>query len=54
VIDDDSIETQLANVRDMSLALTRKQPLEAERKKLIEQVEHPRFNIGTGPPGRAD
>lgn len=36
------------------LAMIRRDDLLQEREELLKQVEKPRFNIGTGPPGRVD
>ena len=51
---DDEIETQLPDLTGMTLADLRGLDLEADREVLLAQVEKPRFNIGSGPPGRAD
>jgi hypothetical protein len=54
----DTIETDLADLRGFDLdELCRRQsrdPLEPFRDALISQVERPRINLGSGPPGRAD
>lgn len=51
-----SLETQLPDLRGNSVAELA-QPLAAlagYRTELLAQVERPRPNIGSGPPGRAD
>jgi hypothetical protein len=52
------IETELADLREFGfdeLCQRRLQEaLEPYREALINQVERPRINLGTGPPGRAD
>jgi hypothetical protein len=54
----DGIETDLADLRGVALdelCLRAAQDILAPfREVLINQVERPRLNIGTGPPGRAD
>jgi hypothetical protein len=52
----DVIETDLADLRRVTLGeLLRLQSVLAPFEEvLINQVERPRINIGTGPPGRAD
>lgn len=51
----DAIETRLADLGALTLADLRRMPeLEPYREVLVDQVEKPRLNIGTGPPGRAD
>ena len=52
----DVIETDLADLRAVTLGeLLRLQSVLAPFEEvLISQVERPRLNIGTGPPGRAD
>jgi hypothetical protein len=54
----DTIETELADLRGIGLdELCRRRlqdALEPFREVLINQVERPRINLGTGPPGRAD
>lgn len=55
VMTDDEIETQLPKLIGMTLAdLQGLEALDADRQVLLGQVEKPRFNIGSGPPGRAD
>lgn len=53
-----AMETDLADLRGTTLdQLCRRgfqDVLEPYRRILISQVERPRPNIGTGPPGRAD
>jgi hypothetical protein len=50
-----SIETELPNLAGVNLLeLSRRRDLDQEREALIAQVERPRLNIGSGPPGRAD
>ncbi|MBU2668264.1 hypothetical protein KOI35_32605 [Actinoplanes bogorensis] len=53
-----AIETDLADLSGATLdQLCRQAPqdaLEPFRRMLINQVDRPRVNIGTGPPGRAD
>lgn len=54
----DTIETALADLRGVGLnELCRRQTpdaLEPFRDVLISQIERPRINLGSGPPGRAD
>lgn len=52
----DAIETRLADLGALTLADLRGMPerLEPYREVLVAQVEKPRLNLGTGPPGRAD
>ncbi|WP_250002951.1 hypothetical protein [Actinoplanes sp. M2I2] len=56
--DTPAIETDLADLRGTTLdQLCRRalqDALEPYRRVLIGQVERPRPNIGSGPPGRAD
>jgi hypothetical protein len=53
-----AIETDLAHLRGTTLDQLCHQglhdALEPYRQALIAQVERPRPNIGSGPPGRAD
>lgn len=53
-----AIETDLVDLRGMTFDQLRRRgvsdALEPFRRVLISQVERPRPNIGTGPPGRAD
>lgn len=53
-----AIETDLADLRGTTLDQlcqpTFRNALEPFRRVLISQIERPRPNIGTGPPGRAD
>jgi hypothetical protein len=50
------LETELADVRGMGLdeLAGRHTELAEYRERLVVQVERPRPNIGSGPPGRAD
>jgi hypothetical protein len=51
------IETRLADLSEVSLQQLRSQvrgSFEPFLKILLSQVERPRFNLGSGPPGRAD
>jgi hypothetical protein len=52
------IETDLADLRTVTLGELRQRRLQEAlapfQDDLISQVERPRINIGTGPPGRAD
>jgi hypothetical protein len=54
----DEIETVLADLRGVSLdelcGRQSQDALEPYRDALITQVERPRINLGSGPPGRAD
>ncbi|GAA2500781.1 hypothetical protein [Winogradskya humida] len=54
----DTIETVLADLRGLGLdELCRRRTrdaLEPFREDLMNQVERPRINLGSGPPGRAD
>ena len=52
----DEIETNLADLRGVTLAelCAEREDLELYRQTLLGQVEKPRPNIGSGPPGRAD
>jgi hypothetical protein len=54
----DTIETVLADLRGLGLdelcGRQSQDALEPYRTALINQVERPRINLGTGPPGRAD
>lgn len=51
----DDLETVLPDLAGVNLAdLTGQLELAADREVLIAQVERPRPNIGSGPPGRAD
>jgi hypothetical protein len=53
----DGRETQLVDLSAVSLQGLAEQPreaLEADLKILFSQVERPRYNLGNGPPGRAD
>nr|WP_221382492.1 hypothetical protein [Actinoplanes polyasparticus] len=54
----DPRETDLADLRGTTLdqlcQLALRDALEPYRQQLIGQVERPRPNIGSGPPGRAD
>jgi hypothetical protein len=53
-----AMETALADLHGATLDQLSQRPLqdalEPYRRILINQVERPRPNIGTGPPGRAD
>lgn len=51
---DDALPTLLADLSDTPLSALRRLALPEERERLIQQVERPRLNLGTGPPGRAD
>jgi hypothetical protein len=50
------VESHLANLRGVSFDDLRSQEdaLEPYRQDLLHQIERPRVNIGSGPPGRAD
>lgn len=49
------LETELPDLTGVHLAeLPSLALLAAHRVVLLQQVERPRFNLGTGPPGRAD
>ena len=51
------VETELADLCEVSFDQLRGQrwdELEPFRRVLLGQVERPRVNLGTGPPGRAD
>jgi hypothetical protein len=51
------VETDLADLGGISFDQLRRQrwdALEPFRRVLLSQVERPRVNLGTGPPGRAD
>jgi hypothetical protein len=50
----DDIETVLPDLTGVLLADLTGLQLAADREVLIAQVEKPRPNIGSGPPGRAD
>jgi hypothetical protein len=54
----DAIETDLADLREVALdALCRRAAQDVFapfREVLNNQVDRPRINIGSGPPGRAD
>jgi hypothetical protein len=54
----DAFETDLPDLREVALdALCRRAPQDVFapfREVLNDQVDRPRFNIGSGPPGRAD
>lgn len=53
-----TMETDLADLHGIAVdelcQLAFQDALEPHRRALISQVERPRPNIGTGPPGRAD
>lgn len=53
-----AIETNLADLHDTKLddlcRMALQEALEPYRRALLSQVERPRPNIGSGPPGRAD
>lgn len=53
-----TIPTDLPDLTDVSLAQLRENAghpeIEAARETLRAQIDKPRINIGTGPPGRAD
>ena len=56
-MDGSEIETQLADLSEISLEQLRRQRTEALEpflRILFSQVERPRFNLGSGPPGRVD
>ncbi|GAA4945216.1 hypothetical protein [Actinoplanes utahensis] len=51
------VETDLIDLSEISLAtLHRCDPsvLSASVRKILAQVDNPRANLGTGPPGRVD
>jgi hypothetical protein len=51
------METELADLHDATLGQLRrrsKKDLEYFIKELMEQVDRPGFNLGSGPPGRVD
>ena len=53
------LDTELPDVRDLSLIGPDGQlgvfaPLAPFQEILLGQVERPRYNLGSGPPGRAD
>lgn len=50
----DDLETVLPDLAGANLADLAGLQLAADREVLIAQVERPRPNIGSGPPGRAD
>lgn len=54
--DDEEVETLLPDLTDITLAdLPGLHPqLQPFLERLQAQVERPRINLGTGPPGRAD
>jgi hypothetical protein len=53
---DDEIETDLPDLEGIGLDELRaeRDDLEPFRRTLLSQVERPRINLGSGPPGRAD
>lgn len=54
---DDGLETDLPDLCDVGLDELRPQSRDAFepfRQQLLSQVERPRINLGSGPPGRAD
>ncbi|GLY99088.1 hypothetical protein [Actinoplanes sp. NBRC 103695] len=53
----DGVETDLPDLRGLGFDELRPQEwdaLESFRDILIAQIERPRINLGSGPPGRAD
>lgn len=51
------LDTQLADLTEVSLSQLRRQPrdtLAPFLNRMLEQVKHPRYNLGSGPPGRVD
>jgi len=50
----DEIETLLPDLTGINLRDLQAMELKADREVLRAQVEKPRLNIGSGPPGRAD
>jgi hypothetical protein len=54
VIED--IETNVIDLRDVPLGQlrTNRVPFEQATEDALKQVERPRINLGSGPPGRAD
>lgn len=50
------IETDLLDLRHVSLSQARRdtEAIERPTNNLLKQVEKPRTNLGSGPPGRAD
>ena len=51
------IETRLVDIRDMPLRELRdtdRERLSPYIEELLQQVCRPRYNLGTGPPGRVD
>ncbi len=50
------LESCLADLREVSFdqLLAQEKHLEPYREAVLKQVERPRVNLGTGPPGRAD
>jgi hypothetical protein len=52
----DDLETALPDLDGMRIDLLRDNldVLAPFQRDLLSQVEHPRINLGTGPPGRVD
>ena len=52
------IETQLVDLTEATLGDLRdpewQQPIEEATQPIYSQVERPRYNLGSGPPGRVD
>ncbi|WP_433379342.1 hypothetical protein ACQPZX_13315 [Actinoplanes sp. CA-142083] len=56
-LDSPEIETDLIDLTDTSLhdlCETDHRVLEQSKAALLGQLEHARYNLGTGPPGRID
>lgn len=51
-----AMETQLVDLHEALLSQVRlsREELEPFIKELMDQVDRPRFNLGSGPPGRVD
>lgn len=54
--DNATLETQLPDLTNTTIdqILTNPTPLQPFLEDLLRQVERPRINLGSGPPGRAD
>jgi hypothetical protein len=53
----DTVETDLVDVSQLPLSLFETcdpSELTASRRRVLSQVDHPRANLGSGPPGRVD
>lgn len=50
------IETELVDLREVALSRLRRdrEVFEKPTEDALKQVERPRINLGSGPPGRAD